>query len=65
MIMKNLGKIIGLLLITSIFSFVACDNVGEDDPFLKPGEGVVIKDAIYNETFEETLGGFKITVYRE
>lgn len=59
MIMKNLGKIIGLLLITSIFSFVACDNVGEDDPFLKPGEGVVIKDAIYNETFEETLGGFK------
>ena len=57
--MKNLGKIIGLLLITSIFSFVACDNVGEDDPFLKPGEGVVIKDAIYNETFEETLGGFK------
>lgn len=57
--MERSIKTISLFWIASLFIFIACDNVGDDEPFFGGGGSNVIKDAIFDATFEESLGGFK------
>lgn len=56
--MKKLIKTISLFFVASLFTFIACDNVGDDEPFYGGNGGNIVEETIFDATFEESLGGF-------